>query len=703
MKKLLGFCAFISLVIGLVFWLKYSPVHASNNDYLLSDGVFDNANTMSAAHIDSWLNSNFPSSCISTNNGFTASDPTGYSPNPSQFFYSSTPVSAGKIIYDAAQAYGINPQVLLTTLQKEETLVDGSAGCSSWRYASAVGYGCTDSGTNTHDYSYPNGGLVTPLYYTNGNPINSISGSCVNSGPKTGFSEQIIHAAWLLAFSRHKSEGDTGWAVIKGNWNNCDDNNTCPVAWNIPASEACYSGYMTQGTFKRCPTDSSAIFYDGYATIDGQSIHMDTGATAALYVYTPHIQNFDTIFTSWFGSPRGLDYDYQYIGVSFSGASTSANVQGNTQVTVTLTAENIGNQSWSNTNYPVRVGTWSPTNHQSPLYDSSWASSARPATLNQSVVQPGQNGTFTFKINIPNRSGLYQEMFNLVAEGSAWMSSGFELDLNVTPSVYTWQMVPGSQTSTAGFDLVSGQSATFSFQAKNTSNVAWNNGAVNLATWAPSYRTSLFNDGSWPSQYRAATATAAQWPVQPCSVDANHCIATFSFNIRAPSVASTKMFVERFNLVMEGVSWFTDPWFEFDVNVHPAQYTYQMVPGSQTSDAGSFSLSTNQATTFHVQFKNTGNVTWDNSVAPVKLATWNPPYSHSPFDPGTWEGPYRVATMQGGPIKPCSVDPNNCTATFSFPVKMPAAPGQYNERFNLVMEGISWFTDPWFEFDVQVH
>ena len=90
----------------------------------------------------------------------------------------------------------LNPQVLLATLQKEEGLVDGSGpyGCGATAMASALGYGCTDSGTNTHDYSYPSGGLVTPLYYRNGTPSNSITGSCVNSGPKAGFSEQIIHA-----------------------------------------------------------------------------------------------------------------------------------------------------------------------------------------------------------------------------------------------------------------------------------------------------------------------------------------------------------------------------------------------------------------------------------------------------------------------------------------------------------------------------
>ncbi|MGH7156939.1 MAG: hypothetical protein ACREGG_02415 [Candidatus Saccharimonadales bacterium] len=311
MKKLIILLLLVStLSAGLFIYHSKPAAAAFNANDVIDDFTFDDTTTLTAAQIDSWLNSNFPSSCISTNNGFSAPDPTGYSPNPSQFFYSSTPVSAGQVIYDAAQAYGVNPQVLLTTLEKEESLVSGGAGCASWQYASAVGYGCTDSGTNTHSYSYPGGGLVTPLYYTNGNPVDSITNSCVNSGPKTGFSEQIIHASWLLAFGRHKSEGDTGWAVIKGNWDNCDDNNTCPSAWGIPASDACYGGPMTEGYFKLCPTDTSTTYFDGYATIDGTSVHMDNGATAALYWYTPHLngnQSFDTIFNQYFGSQYAND------------------------------------------------------------------------------------------------------------------------------------------------------------------------------------------------------------------------------------------------------------------------------------------------------------------------------------------------------------------------------------------------------------
>ncbi|HJP96898.1 MAG TPA: hypothetical protein VJ843_06045 [Candidatus Saccharimonadales bacterium] len=257
---------------------------AMNNNNIIDDFVFNDTSTMTAADINNFLNG-FASSCISPNNGFLAIDPTGYSPSTGYKYGGN--VTAGQVIYDAAQAYGINPRVLLTTLQKEQSLVTGTAGCSVKRYAAAVGYGCPDSG-GSYGYSGVN------LYTINGTTVTSIDSTCVNSSSKVGFSQQVIRAAWLLKFGQQRSEGNVGWAVIKGNWDNSDD------------PQSCYSGPMTQGTFQRCPSGSTT-YYDGYTTIDGTPVHMDNGSTAALYWYTPHFsgnQHFYDIFTGWFGSTQ---------------------------------------------------------------------------------------------------------------------------------------------------------------------------------------------------------------------------------------------------------------------------------------------------------------------------------------------------------------------------------------------------------------
>jgi len=663
-KKLIGLLVLSAVIAAGVLVLHPGKSQAAFvASRLMDDGIMDSYNTMSAAEIDSFLISR--NSCISPNNGFTAAVPSGYSPSGG-FAYGGYG-SAGAVIYAAAQAYEINPRVLLVTLQKEQSMIT-STSCSTNTISKAMGYGCPDGGSS---YSYSN--TNPALYAINGVPVDSVGTTCVNQIQKAGFSQQVIRAAWLLKFSEQRSKGNVGWNIQKPGWDNSDD----PLTY--------YSGYMTQGNYKRIQSESSTTYYDGYATIDGVSTHMDTGATASLYRYTPHFpgnQNFVNLYESWFGPTKGVDYAWEYVGISFS--TGSSNVIGNTQTTITLTAKNTGNQSWSNTNFPARLGTFAPTNHGSALYDSSWVNQIRPATVNQAVVLPGENGTFTFTINVPNTSGNYYERFNLVAEGAAWMQDpDFSISLNITKSTYKWQMV--SQSSSNGWALTPGQASQFTLVAKNTGNTTWSNSSspVKLATWAPSYRRSDFDPGTWENPYRVAT-------LQEASVAPGQ-NGTFVFPVQAP--ATSGFYIEHFNLVMEGVSWFEDPWMEFNINVGNF-YKWQMV--SQSSSTGSFTLAPNATATFTLTARNTGNVTWENSTYPVRLATWAPPYRTSVFNDGSWVNQYRAATLTQASVAP------GATGTFVFSVRAPNTAGFYVERFNLVAEGIVWFTDPWLEFDITV-
>ena len=662
-KKLLGFSGLTALLSGVFLLLNLGNAQAAFvASRLMDDGIMDSYNSMSASDIDAFLNSR--GSCISTNSGFSAPDPVGYSPGGG-FQYGGN-VSAGTVIAHSSQVYEINPRVLIVTLQKEQSIIT-STSCSTNTISKAMGYGCPDSGGS---YSYS--GLN--LYTRNGTTFTDVSGICVNSASKAGFTQQVIRAAWLLKFSEQRSKGNVGWNIQKPGWDNSDD------------PQSYYSGYMTQGYHKRIQSESSPTYYDGYATIDGVSTHMDTGATASLYRYTPHFhgnQNFVNLYESWFGPTKGVDYAWEYVGISFS--TGSSNVIGNTQTTITLTAKNTGNQSWSNTNVPARLGTFAPTNHGSALYHPSWVNQIRPATVNQAVVMPGENGTFTFTVNVPNISGTYYERFNLVAEGAAWMQDpDFSIQLNVTKSTYKWQMV--SQSSNNSFTLSPGQNAQFTLVARNTGNTTWNNSAnpVKLATWAPSYRRSAFDPGTWENPYRVAT-------LQQSSVAPGQ-NGTFVFNVTAPSTSG--FYIERFNLVMEGISWFEDPWVEFDVEVGNF-YRWQMV--SQSSSTGTFTMARNSTATFTLTARNTGNVTWNNSANPVRLATWAPSYRPSAFYDGSWVNQYRAATLTQSSVAP------GATGTFVFSVRAPNNPGFYVERFNLVAEGIAWFTDPWMEFDITVN
>lgn len=282
-----------SLIMVIASIIGFAPPAAAatsfNPNNLMDDSIFDNVNSMSEAQIDSWLNANFPNSCISSNNGFTSPDPIGYSPSAGYRFGPN--VKASKVIYDAAQAYDLNPQVLLATLQKEQSLVSGGAGCypntpnpsSTFKcdlYSNGGSYDCTNA--------CPHSGGCIPIAVGYGCPY-----YC--NAAQEGFSAQIIRAAWKLKFNKERSEGNVNWNIQKSGWDNSDDPLTC------------YYGPMTQGYRQRCKGGSND-YYDGFTIISGTSVHIDTGPTAALYYYTPFLsgnQSFDNIFTAWFGSLYG--------------------------------------------------------------------------------------------------------------------------------------------------------------------------------------------------------------------------------------------------------------------------------------------------------------------------------------------------------------------------------------------------------------
>lgn len=437
------------MAFGVLFGLVLSGVaNAATFDQnnIINDVVFDNPNTMTAAQIDAFLNT-FPSSCISTNNGFSAVDPTGY--NPTQGFLYGGYVSAGQVIYDATQAYGLNPRVILATLQKEQSLVDGSAGCSTLRYTAAVGYGCPDGGLS---YSWSG----VDLYAINGTPVTSVTSTCVNTSLKSGFTQQIIRATWVFKFAEQRSEGNVSWAVIKGAWDNSDD----------PLSN--YSGYMTQGTWAIGPSSGSA-YYDGNATIDGVAVHMDNGPTAALYRYTPHFpgnQSFFNIYTNWFGSTYASTTPYDWGIVSkeayLDTNRTQAFTGGVVRIAPAQTAylrvkvRNFGFNTWDQS--VVRLGTTNPNDRNSIFANNTWLNTGRLQMV-ESSVPPGGTATFVFSVTAPQTVGNYYETFDMLAEGITWMPDqnlGYYIDVNNPVQPQTTQyMLRSGESLTPGANLLS--------------------------------------------------------------------------------------------------------------------------------------------------------------------------------------------------------------------------------------------------------
>ncbi|MBP9738453.1 hypothetical protein KBD20_02065 [Candidatus Saccharibacteria bacterium] len=155
-SKIILFSAVAVLGIGFLFpngSASALPVVGFQAGRIIDDAVFTAKDSMNPGQIQNFLNSKVPN-CDT--NGTQPSEYGGGTRaqwgqanyGQSTFTclrnYSEGGKSAAQIIYDKAQAYSINPQVLIVLLQKEQGLVT-----DTWplnvQYRTATGYGCPDT------------------------------------------------------------------------------------------------------------------------------------------------------------------------------------------------------------------------------------------------------------------------------------------------------------------------------------------------------------------------------------------------------------------------------------------------------------------------------------------------------------------------------------------------------------------------------
>lgn len=170
---LLAFATILSTSLLLPTFLLSNHSRAlSGNDFrpgrIIDDAIFFNKDSMNVQQIQDFLNAKVPV-CDTNHVGFVGSSGTTYNPPFTCLKqYSENPTthennigrptyqvpggqSAAQIIWNAAQQYGINPQVILTTLQKETGIVTDDW-AASWQYKTAMGYGCPDTAACDANY-----------------------------------------------------------------------------------------------------------------------------------------------------------------------------------------------------------------------------------------------------------------------------------------------------------------------------------------------------------------------------------------------------------------------------------------------------------------------------------------------------------------------------------------------------------------------
>ncbi|RIJ57429.1 hypothetical protein DZG03_10315 [Clavibacter phaseoli] len=228
---------------------------------IISDAVFFDENAMDASQVQGFLQSRVPScrsgyTCLKDYRQDTFSRGADPMCGPYQGAQNER---ASDIIVKVGRACGINPQVLVVLLQKEQGLVTSTAPTAR-AYRSATGYGCPDTAACDEQFY--------------------------------GFYNQVYKAAW--AFQRYSNPPGTGPGT----------------AWGSR-----YTRYAKGTTVQ--------VLYHPDASCGSSAVYISNQATSSLYYYTPYQpdraalassygtggscsaygnRNFYAYFTDWFGS-----------------------------------------------------------------------------------------------------------------------------------------------------------------------------------------------------------------------------------------------------------------------------------------------------------------------------------------------------------------------------------------------------------------
>lgn len=238
----LVFCVFAFVFTAVLTFLLTQGMRessaASPSDFeagnLMSDSVMANYNSMSATDIDNFLRSK----CSS---------------NGCLWAHSFDGKSAAEVIYEVAQQYRINPQVLLVLLQKEQSLITDSS-ITQNQLDKATGYACPDTAP------------------------------CDQS--RSGFYRQVSGAAYLF-----RTVLDGGWSnyPIGNNYIQYNPNTNCG------GTTVYVENLATSALYRYTPYQpNTAALNAGYGSGDMCSSYGN--------------RNFVYLFTDWFGSTRDDSY-----------------------------------------------------------------------------------------------------------------------------------------------------------------------------------------------------------------------------------------------------------------------------------------------------------------------------------------------------------------------------------------------------------
>ena len=388
-----------------------------------------------------------------------------------------------------------------------------------------------------------------------------------------------------------------------------------------------------------------------------QQVTVPITLTAPTYPTRYRLQ-FDLVWEGqfWFGD-KGVDPLEKTVNIPFDFRATyavpaSLVLAPGLKTTVPVTVTNTGSSSWQAGGVPVvDLGThW----YQSGALVQ-WDGARTPLTGN---VGPGQSVALAAVVEAPAAHGMYELRFDLALEGISWFSGKGVRPGITSVTVKTPTYGARYQPSDVGAIATAVQTRV-PIVLTNTGDFPWSSPAFALAYHAYDARGGL---ALWDGA-RTYLPTVVQ-PGQSVTLQAK---------LELPSVPVT--YTVKWDMVQEGVTWFSDK------GVAPASQSVAV--GTQTYGAAynatltPTAMATRMITTVAVSVTNASSFAFSPATNVFLAYHW--------YDPSgnvvVWDGKRGALNVVAGQ-----------TGTVWVEVIGPDAPGAYRLVFDLVQEGVTWFS-----------
>lgn len=348
-------------------------------------------------------------------------------------------------------------------------------------------------------------------------------------------------------------------------------------------------------------------------------------------------------------------------GVTYGVASVPKTATFTAPLVAPVTLTNTSSFAWSaaGTN-PVRLAYhWTDQIGATVIWDGQ-------RTVLPADVPIGGTVNLNATIATPKTPGTYVLRLDLVREGVTWFSTGGAPTANVTVGVTSGLAASYAPAASAQSTFLLGANA-FTVTVSNTGTVAWPAGGVNPVHLSYHWLTPAGQIVVWEGA--RANLPADVGPGQAAVVTAN-----------VASPPSVGPYILRFDLVQEGVTWFSGQGVtprDFAINVtNGFGASYSVRPLATAILPGSRSL-------VPVTLTNTGLITWSAAgPSPVHAAA----HLYDLAD--------RVVVWDGERTSLASDVPPGQSVTVNVAVAVPpsATSATYLFRVDLVQEGVAWFS-----------